>query len=63
MSLVAGFMFFIIIMPKAQYSCTVTENQGVPLPVPHVSLSVQNIWETLFGGMQKRQRKCLKSTS
>lgn len=41
MSLVAGFMF-IIIIPKVQYLCTVIEKQDMPLPVPPVRVCMEH---------------------
>lgn len=59
MSLVAGFMFIIIIIPKVQYLCTVIEKQDMPLYVPPVCLSVWNTLGNTVCGTAKEAEKML----
>lgn len=59
MTLVAGFMFIIIIIPEVQYLCTVIEKQDMPLPVPPVRLSVWNTLGNTVWGTAKEAEKML----
>lgn len=53
MSLVAGFMFIIIIVPKVQYLCTVIEKQDMPLPVPPVRVCMEHFGKHCLGDSKR----------